>query len=184
MSALVCAGLGSFQSSANARLQLAAAIRLHSDVLCHGGSALLADPAMDQEDEQIAQAAGFQVAKCVIQAIQAARLKAAGPLLLFMPHCERHLYNEVLKLFWGPELESVILIGNHFSGFYGAGEGPPEQWTYMDAAIASSVAIEEKCADASSSLLYNAFNDLSIIRFSGSRCRGTDNFWEWRPRNE
>jgi hypothetical protein len=101
-----------------------------------------------------------------------------------MPHCERHLYNTVLALCWGPMLERVTIFGNSFLKFYAAGEGPPDAWSYMDALVARGVAVETPCLHASKSLSYEAFNDLSIVRFESAQLPSAvhaDDFWRWRP---
>jgi SRR1 len=191
----VALGLGSFVASSNARLQLALAFVLHRDTLDTGGGnvseqPIIADPAMSFEDEALAIELGFSVAHSVADAIRQFTRSTQDPtcaadrlaLLLLMPHCERHLYNTVLDLCWGPTLERVTIFGNSFKMFYRAGEGPRASWSFMDAVVADGVAIETPCLDAAHSLSYEAFNDLAVVRFDASQARTTsDEFWRWRP---
>jgi hypothetical protein len=191
----VALGLGSFVASENARFQLALAFVLCRDMLVTGGGRIggkpvIADPAMCPEDETLAVEFGFSVAHSVPDAIVEFTRSNRDPacfaerltLLLLMPHCERHLYNAVLSLCWGPTLEGVTIFGNSFKMFYGAGAGPRELWSFMDAVVADGVAIETPCLDAARSLSYEAFNDLSIVRFDASKgSTMPDEFWRWQP---
>jgi hypothetical protein len=181
---LICLGLGSFGASANARVQLAAALRLRDDAVAPGAPAVLADPAMTLGDSAMARAAGFAVVGSVEEALAAVgRVEGQGTVLLFMPHCERALYEHLLGLLWGPRLERAVVLGNFFSGFYGAGEGPVEGWTYMDAVVADGVAVEAQCGDAATSLRHDAFNDLAVTRFDSARSArfAPGQCWAWRP---
>lgn len=182
---LVCLGLGSFLSSANARAQLAAAIQLRTVHVANGNApCYIADPAMVAEDKDVCARAGFRVVAGFDEAMKCEALSSSGArLLLFMPHCERALYENVLGALWGDRLERTELFGNCFSAFYGAGESAYEDWGYMDAVVAEKVAVEHPCGDASSSIWHNAFNDLAVTVFEGSKSDrwGSAGVWSWRP---
>jgi SRR1 len=183
---LICLGLGPFLSSVNARAQLAAAIRLRTDFVREGAPCFLADPAMTPEDDGVARSAGFTVVGGFDEALDAlGEQGGSDELLVFMPHCERILYEEVLSRLWGVRLESVALFGNCFSSFYGAGEGVESNWHYMDAVIADGVAVEHPCGDSTASIWHNAFNDLALTFFDGSQSKryGRNGFWSWRPQS-
>lgn len=182
---LVCLGLGSFLSSVNARAQLAAALRLRAVHLADGDApCYIADPAMVAEDKDVCTRAGFLVVAGFDEAMESTALSSTGArLLLFMPHCERALYEHVLGSLWGERLERTELFGNCFSAFYGAGESAYEDWGYMDAVVADKVAVEHPCGDASQSIWHNAFNDLAVTVFEGSKTDrwGSAGIWSWRP---
>lgn len=196
---LVCLGLGSFVNSANACNQFAAAMRMYQDFCTvRNDKPLLADPAMTVDDEEIVTSLGFEVVKTLDSALCARqttcfRLSEDGPvavsgegsadavggsLLLFMPHCERHLYDDVLQKLWGPSLLRTVLFSNSFRGFYGAGTGSKHEWTELDLIVAQNFAVEERCPDSSKSISYEAFNDLAIINFnSDNLCLEQNRHW-------
>jgi SRR1 len=186
---LICLGLGSFTKSSNARWQMGAALLLRNLLgvdECHG---VVADPAMSAADDVVALELGFVIAQSLSAALA---LRGScedddvpdSRFVLFMPHCERALYNDVMRRMWGPKrLGRAILFGNSLKLFYAAGECAPGDWTYMDAVVADGVAVEVPCLNASSSPSYEAFNDLSVTRFNAhlSKSMSLDDVWRWRP---
>lgn len=120
---------------------------------------------MTDVDATVGAAAGFMVVVGLEEALDGLAAAEERRVLLFMPHCERVMYESVLRRFWGTRLEAVTVFGNCFSRFYGAGESRIDDWSYMDAAVADGVAVEIPCGDAKSSLYHNAFNDLAVTTF-------------------
>lgn len=183
--AFVCLGLGSFLSSTNARAQLAAALRLRSVCIADGNNqCYIADPAMVAEDRDVCKRAGFLIVSGFDEVMESGVLSSSeARLLLFMPHCERSLYEHVLGVLWGERLERTELFGNCFSAFYGAGESAYEDWGYMDAVVAEHVIVERPCGDASRSIWHNAFNDLAVTSFERGESNrwGSAGVWSWRP---
>ncbi|KAM0903645.1 hypothetical protein ACQ4PT_018531 [Festuca glaucescens] len=106
-------GVGSFESSPAARLQLALAALLRRDLL-PGSSATadLFDPVLSAVECAAAVALGFAVPSLD----DGGRCRVAEPTLFYMPHCEASLYDALLDANWEPraQLSRVCLLGNSF----------------------------------------------------------------------
>lgn len=49
---------------------------------------------------------------------QEARHSILGPTIVFMPHCDRHLYENILRENWTKErLQNTLFIANRFSDY-------------------------------------------------------------------
>uniref|UniRef100_A0ACD5W7I0 Uncharacterized protein n=1 Tax=Avena sativa TaxID=4498 RepID=A0ACD5W7I0_AVESA len=106
-------GVGSFESSPAARLQLALAALLRRDLL-PGASATadLFDPVLSAVECAAAVALGFTVPSLN----DGCRRRVADPTLFYMPHCEAALYDALLAANWEPraQLRRVCVLGNSF----------------------------------------------------------------------
>ncbi|KAM0919542.1 hypothetical protein ACQ4PT_008135 [Festuca glaucescens] len=106
-------GVGSFESSPAARLQLALAALLRRDLL-PGASATadLFDPVLSAVECAAAVALGFAVPSLD----DGGRCRVAEPTLFYMPHCEASLYDALLDANWEPrtQLSRVCVLGNNF----------------------------------------------------------------------
>ncbi|KAF0719997.1 Aste57867_648 [Aphanomyces stellatus] len=113
---LVCYGLGSFNSN-NAAYQLACASLIREWMTAHDAielkHALLYDPIMTQDDNDVATGMGFDVLSTNEQGQRRADLKT----LFFMPHCGKKLYQNVLLTNWGEDLRHIVLLGNSFAAY-------------------------------------------------------------------
>ncbi|POM67626.1 Protein Kinase [Phytophthora palmivora] len=125
---LVGYGLGSFCASSNAVHQLGFLVALRealdegqmavetnadekSDTIQH--IAEIFDPAMNKSDAAIAK--HFQLT--VIQENEHGRRRVESNTVFFMPHCGKTLYQNVVASNWGPEIKSLVIIGNSFSAY-------------------------------------------------------------------
>eukprot|EP00438_Fugacium_kawagutii_P027470 Skav205579 [mRNA] locus=scaffold460:44815:45417:+ [translate_table: standard] len=106
---LVCLGIGSAESSPSSAFQLALAWLLAEELAIPERS--WADPQMRAADVAAGEELGFELQE---------NGQLAGRVLLFMPHCDRPLYEAVLSSIAGTEvkdmsqLASVVLLGNSF----------------------------------------------------------------------
>ncbi|KQK07804.1 protein SENSITIVITY TO RED LIGHT REDUCED 1 [Brachypodium distachyon] len=107
-------GVGSFESSLAARLQLALAALLRRDLL-PDASADLFDPVLSAAECAAAAALGFAVPRLD----DGCRRRAAGPTLFYMPHCEAALYDALLDANWEPraQLRRLCVLGNSFQRY-------------------------------------------------------------------
>jgi SRR1 len=188
---LVCLGLGSFVGSDNARWQMGAALRLREVLGGEKCIGVVADPAMTADDEAVARLLGFSVEYSLAASLAVGDDVASeekrdenSSVVLFMPHCERRLYNDVMRRMWTPYLLGrAVLLGNSFELFYGAGQCAREMWSFMDAVVGDRIAVEVPCLNAVKSPSYQAFNDLAVTRFDASKSKSMspDEVWSWRP---
>jgi len=127
---IVCLGIGSVVASAASAWQLALALHL-AETLGITDRAW-ADPQMRAADVAVGEEFGFARIDPSVAPDTAAMAKShSGPLLLFMPHCDRALYERVLAANWeggeiclndeggflapvAPPLGRVVLVGNSF----------------------------------------------------------------------
>jgi len=105
-------GVGSFESSPAARLQLALAALLRRDLLPEAASADLFDPVLSAVECAAAAALGFSVPSLD----DGCRRLAEEPTLFYMPHCEASLYDALLAANWDSpaQLRRVCVLGNSF----------------------------------------------------------------------
>ncbi|CAM0957960.1 unnamed protein product [Alopecurus aequalis] len=106
-------GVGSFESSPAARLQLALAALLRRDLLPDASApADLFDPVLSAVECAAAVALGFAVPSVN----DGCRRRAGEPTLFYMPHCEALLYDALLAANWEPraQLRGVCVLGNSF----------------------------------------------------------------------
>lgn len=106
-----CYGLGSPSQSPASRAQLALLPLLLS--LSNPAARILAfDPVFNSADRAVLRACGCQV----LTDEEAAGFRVSERCLLYMPHCEAALYNDVLEDNWAPEhLEKLAILGNSFA---------------------------------------------------------------------
>lgn len=102
-------GVGSFESSPAARLQLALAALLRRDLLPGSATADLFDPVLSAVECAAAAALGFAVPSLD----DGGRCRVAEPTLFYMPHCEASLYDALLDANWA-QLRRVCVLGNSF----------------------------------------------------------------------
>ncbi|RLN28140.1 SRR1-like protein [Panicum miliaceum] len=105
-------GVGSFESSPAARLQLALAALLRRDFLPYAASADLFDPVLSAVECAAAAELGFSVPSID----DGCRLHVEEPTLFYMPHCEVLLYDALLAANWESpaQLRRVCVLGNSF----------------------------------------------------------------------
>ncbi|KAL6624333.1 hypothetical protein ACP70R_031654 [Stipagrostis hirtigluma subsp. patula] len=104
-------GVGSFESSPAARLQLALAALLRRDLLPDAAADLF-DPVLSAAECAAAAALGFSVPSLN----DGCRRRVEEATLFYMPHCEASLYDALLAANWvsPAQLRRVCLLGNSF----------------------------------------------------------------------
>jgi hypothetical protein len=106
-------GVGSFESSPAARLQLALAALLRRELLPDAAAAAdLFDPVLSAAECAAAAALGFSVPGLD----DGGRRRVEEPTLFYMPHCEASLYDALLAANWESpaQLRRVCVLGNSF----------------------------------------------------------------------
>lgn len=159
--ALMCLGIGSFMNTSNARHQLACALLL-KDLLNNPAICSVTDPVMDEDDVQLAVCLGFQVI-----AAEEYELKATPNRLctvLFMPHCDFELNEDMLTAAQKFHFEGIIFLANAFSRYV---TGPCATTRRRNESLIghlhlSRTLLEESCPSPKSSTSETAFNDLAV----------------------
>lgn len=107
---ITCLGLGSPCQCAAARVQLAL-VPILRQLFPAVERVICCDPVLTAADREI-----LQQFDCVMLQDESAARVIKDAVLLYMPHCEAALYNDVLDDNWRPEtLEGVVLLGNSLS---------------------------------------------------------------------
>ncbi|KAJ1286814.1 hypothetical protein BS78_03G381000 [Paspalum vaginatum] len=141
-------GVGSFESSPAARLQLALAALLRRDILPEAASADLFDPVLSAVECAAAAALGFSVPSLD----DGCRRRVEEPTLFYMPHCEASLYDALLAANWDSpaQLRRLCVLGNSFRRYALQAEenrsGPAAKAAHVLAA--QRFACEERAGEA------------------------------------
>ncbi|CAN6336152.1 unnamed protein product [Urochloa humidicola] len=108
-------GVGSFESSPAALLQLALAALLRRDLLPDSASADLFDPVLSAVECAAAAELGFSVPSLD----DGCRRRVEEPTLFYMPHCEASLYDALLAANWDSpaQLRRICVLGNSFQWY-------------------------------------------------------------------
>ena len=70
------------------------------------------DPVFNSADVAILQLCGCSV----MTEVEASQLRVTEPTLLYMPHCETEMYNNLLDDNWSqPSLGNIVIVGNSFA---------------------------------------------------------------------
>ncbi|KAK3592636.1 hypothetical protein CHS0354_034712 [Potamilus streckersoni] len=113
ISQLVCYGLGNFAECYIARCQLAflEALRIKFEVPSE--RALIYDPKFFDVEKMVLEKLGYTVLRNNEEGKR--EFAHEGVSLVFMPHCGKGLYNNLLWSNWSPRLQNLIIIGNSFA---------------------------------------------------------------------
>lgn len=95
--------------------------------------------------------------------------------LLYMPHCEAELYNNVIAANWAPHLSRVCIIGNSLRSY--AARLPEERWSTMMGAVQRSLQWMQDCTLANSFKPADVFNDTSLQHWP----RAPSDIASWDP---
>ncbi|KAJ3975228.1 SRR1-domain-containing protein [Lentinula raphanica] len=122
---VTCLGLGSPETSDNARVQLAFLLTACDALHIDHKNVSIYDPVFTNEDKALFIQLGLQVLEYEHSdpppeshlPILAAGGQT-GVSILFMPHCDLTLYESVLAARWSLErLRNVVFVGNHFDDY-------------------------------------------------------------------
>ncbi|EGO21000.1 hypothetical protein SERLADRAFT_335274, partial [Serpula lacrymans var. lacrymans S7.9] len=128
-SEVLCLGLGSPVSSRDARAQLAFLIRFCSLCDIDLQNVSVYDPVFTDADSALLQALGmqcladnrartFSIRVSIFYLFQNAKHPVIRPTILYMPHCDMDLYENIIRENWTREqLSNIIFIANRFSDY-------------------------------------------------------------------
>ncbi|EIM90416.1 SRR1-domain-containing protein [Stereum hirsutum FP-91666 SS1] len=110
-SRVLCLGLGCPTSSKEARAQLALLLEICQRNSLDLSRIFVYDPVFTDEDVKFLN--GLQIS--VLSENKHGRYSIETPTLLFMPHCDKKLYERLLRENWTPErLSNLFMICNNF----------------------------------------------------------------------
>eukprot|EP00475_Leptophrys_vorax_P036751 TRINITY_DN6262_c0_g1_i1.p2 TRINITY_DN6262_c0_g1~~TRINITY_DN6262_c0_g1_i1.p2 ORF type:complete len:301 (-),score=74.77 TRINITY_DN6262_c0_g1_i1:1028-1906(-) len=170
---IVCYGIGRIEVFRNAQYQLALLVglirRKHVSQLV--GRFEFYDPMLTTLEVKVIEQLGGVAIDHNEQGKR--RVQESGnPILFYMPHCVRAMYNNILWANWGRStMENIVVIGNSFSGYMDQVRPTKRGKTDSQAltrncieAMHSRGAIVEHCFENNFPVI-SSFNDLSIHVF-------------------
>ncbi|KAF7304668.1 Translation machinery-associated protein 20 [Mycena kentingensis (nom. inval.)] len=111
---LICLGLGSPTESANSRAQLAFLLEICGAVPIEHANVALYDPVFSQEDETLFGELGMRL----LADNKDGSYPLDAPTILWMPHCDLELYENVLSANWSHDkLAFMTLIANRLGDY-------------------------------------------------------------------
>ncbi|KAJ7109211.1 SRR1-domain-containing protein [Mycena epipterygia] len=118
-SQILCLGLGSPSSSPNSRAQLAFLLEICESMDIEHANVSVYDPVFSDEDRALFQELEISVsAENKASVLGEGRYSLDSPTILWMPHCDLELYENVLRANWSREqLPYVILISNRLGDY-------------------------------------------------------------------
>ncbi|KAI0340597.1 SRR1-domain-containing protein [Trametopsis cervina] len=113
---VLCLGLGSPSASRDARAQLAFLLEVCDDLILERSTVAVYDPAFTDEDDQLL--AALRLKRLPDSENRDAAYPLAEPTIVFMPHCDLQLYENLLRSNWSPDrLPQVVLIANRLAEY-------------------------------------------------------------------
>jgi len=110
---VLCLGLGSPSCSQEARAQLAFLVSICDGCDIQRRKVSIYDPVFTEDDMQLLRNLEFH---CLTH--NKTEYTLINPTILFMPHCDRNLYENVLRANWTSErLQNILFIANRFSDY-------------------------------------------------------------------
>ncbi|GAW03189.1 SRR1-domain-containing protein [Lentinula edodes] len=118
---VTCLGLGSPETSDNARAQLAFLLKVCDTLKIDCAKISIYDPVFTDEDKSLLRQFGMCVWDCGSDAKDTHIcniITDEEPTILFMPHCDLALYESVLSANWSLiRLKNSLFICNHFDDY-------------------------------------------------------------------
>ncbi|KAI0637181.1 SRR1-domain-containing protein [Trametes polyzona] len=111
---VLCLGLGSPASSRDARAQLAFLLAACDDLSIDRMNVSVYDPVFAEEDLRLLTELGLSP----LPEHRQANYELRSPTIAFMPHCDLHLYESLLRENWSSAgLRNILLIANRLSEY-------------------------------------------------------------------
>ncbi|PXF41481.1 hypothetical protein BWQ96_08788 [Gracilariopsis chorda] len=161
-----CLGLGSFESSHNARHQLACALSIQEVFNVTNEGCFIGEPCLTPSDELVLHDIGWSRKEWLMhEATWEAKMKNDGCVVMFLPHCPYDLNELVMK--WickNGFAERTVLLANDLSKYCYVvlTRKQHEIKNKINKLHAYGKLHERKCAQAKLSSSETAFNDLCV----------------------
>ncbi|KAJ4496803.1 SRR1-domain-containing protein [Lentinula lateritia] len=116
---VTCLGLGSPETSDNARAQLAFLLKVCDALNIDCARISIYDPVFTDEDKSLLRQLGMCVLDCGSDTTDTCNITTdEEPTILFMPHCDLALYESVLAANWfSSRLNNSLFICNHLDDY-------------------------------------------------------------------
>ncbi|KAJ7285679.1 SRR1-domain-containing protein [Mycena rebaudengoi] len=173
-SQIICLGLGSPSSSSNSRAQLAFLLGLCESLAIEHSNVCVYDPIFSDEDMDLFKELRIRVLP-ENEAAQNGNYPLKAPTILWMPHCDMDLYENVLRANWSCEqLRCAILVSNRLGDYI---DSNPRY--KLEKRVPCILRIEEytDCYLLPVSTAFTtAFNSIAIQSI-GPKAKGTEESW-------
>ncbi|KAK2460614.1 hypothetical protein APHAL10511_007084 [Amanita phalloides] len=110
---VICLGLGSPSSSRNARVQLAFLLKICDCLLIERHRISIYDPIFSQDDLLLLRELNLTVLSDNENGLHSMQSSA----IVYMPHCDMGLYENLLKANWKPDATKLLFIANQLSDY-------------------------------------------------------------------
>ncbi|KAF8738526.1 hypothetical protein AX14_011177 [Amanita brunnescens Koide BX004] len=112
---VICLGLGSPSSSQNARVQLAFLLEICDHLLIERRRISIYDPIFSEEDLSLLH----DLELTVLSTNENGLYPVNAPTIVYMPHCDMELYENLLSANWKPQIDALklLFIANQLSDY-------------------------------------------------------------------
>ncbi|KAF8352287.1 SRR1-domain-containing protein [Amanita rubescens] len=155
---VICLGLGSPSSSHNARVQLAFLLEICDHLLIERHRISIYDPIFSEQDLSLLH--GLELT--VLSTNENGLYPVDAPTIVYMPHCDMELYENLLRANWKPHIDALklLFIANQLSDYI---DNNPLQ-VLKDKApyLVDVVPLLQDCALPVSKTWPTAFNNIAV----------------------
>eukprot|EP00112_Aurelia_sp_Birch-Aquarium-sp1_P011914 Seg2500.3 transcript_id=Seg2500.3/GoldUCD/mRNA.D3Y31 product="SRR1-like protein" protein_id=Seg2500.3/GoldUCD/D3Y31 len=168
---IISYGAGHFASCPNARYQFAL-LSLFAHLFENQGSVHVYDPIFTANERKLVEHFGFHL----IEENEECKRKITKPTVIFMLHCGKAMYENMIKANWGIGLQNLLIIGNTFSSYI---ERLPSKILKAEAPyLFDIIPYTQEYILKNSFIHKDIFNDTAFIRFPRDKLLNIeDEFW-------
>ncbi|KAJ7219120.1 SRR1-domain-containing protein [Mycena pura] len=169
-SKILCLGLGSPSSSPNSRAQLALLLEICKATAIEHCNVSVYDPVFTEEDDVLFKHLDIRML-AENKASGEGRYPLEAPTILWMPHCDLGLYENVLAANWSrTQLSYIILISNRLGDYVDS--TPKRKLETMAPCVLHFADIVESCILPACTAWTTAFNSIAIQSLRDARVCG------------
>ncbi|XP_041349563.1 2-(3-amino-3-carboxypropyl)histidine synthase subunit 1-like isoform X2 [Gigantopelta aegis] len=167
-------GIGHFSSCIIARYQLCLILAVREQLEIPESCCFVYDPVFTAVEKQALEKLNFNI----ISQNEEGKRPCTSPTLVFMPHCGKALYNNLLFENWEPtQLVNLILIGNSFTSMV---DRTPERLLKKTGSYILRIQPHTTESQIPGNFAHDqVFNDLAVHTFNEDKVKNLSNvFWQ------